>query len=339
MKQRLVGVSEETTTRVKRLYQMQANDTLLFPAINVNDSVTKSKIRIWGPFFLDLVYLLGFASNLIWKCTVFYQTGITNSTSEIPNDQNNYLPLFLLLLFGHANTESQLSDKEQTVLLKLKQHWQNPPSLSHWQNPLSLSHLNSFNSSHHCNWPEITCTNGLVTQLLLQNKNITQTVPPFICDLKNLTVIDLSYNFISQEARPLADYFNGTIPVDINRLSHLRHLNLGANSFYGNIPSSIGQLTELRTLQLFQCAFNGSFPREIGNLFELESLWLAYNVNMTAAEVPSSFTKLKKLNKQSDWKNSEQFVYAKEFKNQLSGEIPRVVEALNIDVIDLSIIN
>lgn len=43
MKGRLVGVSEETTTGVKRLYQMQANGSLLFPAINVNDSVTKSK--------------------------------------------------------------------------------------------------------------------------------------------------------------------------------------------------------------------------------------------------------------------------------------------------------
>jgi adenosylhomocysteinase len=39
----LVGVSEETTTGVHRLYQMQAAGTLLFPAINVNDSVTKSK--------------------------------------------------------------------------------------------------------------------------------------------------------------------------------------------------------------------------------------------------------------------------------------------------------
>ncbi|KAI5394640.1 hypothetical protein KIW84_061324 [Lathyrus oleraceus] len=41
--ERFVGVSEETTTGVKRLYQMQANGTLLFPAINVNDSVIKSK--------------------------------------------------------------------------------------------------------------------------------------------------------------------------------------------------------------------------------------------------------------------------------------------------------
>ena len=40
---RMFGVSEETTTGVHRLYGMQAKGELLFPAINVNDSVTKSK--------------------------------------------------------------------------------------------------------------------------------------------------------------------------------------------------------------------------------------------------------------------------------------------------------
>jgi adenosylhomocysteinase len=39
----LRGVSEETTTGVHRLYEMEKAGTLLFPAINVNDSVTKSK--------------------------------------------------------------------------------------------------------------------------------------------------------------------------------------------------------------------------------------------------------------------------------------------------------
>jgi len=39
----IIGVSEETTTGVGRLYQMAKAGTLLFPAINVNDSVTKSK--------------------------------------------------------------------------------------------------------------------------------------------------------------------------------------------------------------------------------------------------------------------------------------------------------
>jgi adenosylhomocysteinase len=39
----LIGVSEETTTGVPRLYEMERDGTLLFPAINVNDAVTKSK--------------------------------------------------------------------------------------------------------------------------------------------------------------------------------------------------------------------------------------------------------------------------------------------------------
>ena len=39
----IIGVTEETTTGVHRLYEFARNGTLLFPAINVNDSVTKSK--------------------------------------------------------------------------------------------------------------------------------------------------------------------------------------------------------------------------------------------------------------------------------------------------------
>jgi adenosylhomocysteinase len=47
--ERCMGVSEETTTGVNRLYRMMKEGTLLFPAINVNDSVTKSKFdNIYG---------------------------------------------------------------------------------------------------------------------------------------------------------------------------------------------------------------------------------------------------------------------------------------------------
>ena len=43
------GVTEETTTGVHRLYQMQEQGTLIFPAMNVNDSVTKSKFdNVYG---------------------------------------------------------------------------------------------------------------------------------------------------------------------------------------------------------------------------------------------------------------------------------------------------
>ncbi|NYE20998.1 adenosylhomocysteinase [Microbacterium immunditiarum] len=45
----LIGVTEETTTGVHRLYELSAKGELLFPAINVNDSVTKSKFdNIYG---------------------------------------------------------------------------------------------------------------------------------------------------------------------------------------------------------------------------------------------------------------------------------------------------
>ena len=43
MSEGIRGVSEETTTGVHRLYEMERDGSLLFPAINVNDSVTKSK--------------------------------------------------------------------------------------------------------------------------------------------------------------------------------------------------------------------------------------------------------------------------------------------------------
>lgn len=49
MATKLMGVSEETTTGVHRLTQMAQQGTLLFPAINVNDSVTKSKFdNVYG---------------------------------------------------------------------------------------------------------------------------------------------------------------------------------------------------------------------------------------------------------------------------------------------------
>ena len=77
MKEILVGVSEETTTGVKRLYQMQENGTLLFPAINVNDSITNRKV-----IYFDLLQI----SNLFYfilyhqflKCLKYWKKLNTN---------------------------------------------------------------------------------------------------------------------------------------------------------------------------------------------------------------------------------------------------------------------
>ncbi|GKB98897.1 S-adenosyl-L-homocysteine hydrolase, partial [Tanacetum coccineum] len=66
--ERLVGVSKETTTGVKRLYQMQANGTLLFSAINVNDSITKSK----GSGFNFRTHLLEVPSSLLFEVSTYH---------------------------------------------------------------------------------------------------------------------------------------------------------------------------------------------------------------------------------------------------------------------------
>lgn len=60
MASRIVGVSEETTTGVKRLYQMERDGSLLFPAINVNDAVTKSKVCSHSSIYCLIVVVVGF---------------------------------------------------------------------------------------------------------------------------------------------------------------------------------------------------------------------------------------------------------------------------------------
>ncbi|CAL9027771.1 unnamed protein product [Prunus brigantina] len=211
-----------------------------------------------------------------------------------------FLLFLLLLLISHANSQS-LQDQEQAVLLKLKSYLQSPPFLSHW--------IPSTSNTSHCSWrPEITCTNNSVTGLSLVDTNITLSVPPFICDLKNLTLIDLSYNYFPGEF-PKAlyncskleyldlsqNYFVGKIPDDIDSLPQLQYLSLAGNNFSGDIPAAIGRLHELRNLQLFMNEFNGSVPPEIGNLSNLKDLNLSSNIKLVPWNMPSNFTQLKNL--------------------------------------------
>ncbi|KAH8482074.1 hypothetical protein H0E87_029517 [Populus deltoides] len=236
----------------------------------------------------------------------------------------HFLALFLLFL-DHAN--AQLHDQEQAILLRLKQYWQNPSSLDRW----------TPSSSSHCTWPGVACTNNSITQLLLDNKDISGTIPPFISDLKNLKVLNFSnnsiigkfpvvvYNFSKLEILDLSqNYFVGTIPDDIDSLSRLSYLNLCANNFTGNIPPAIGRIPELRTLYLHYNLFNGTFPAEIGNLSKLEELYMAHN-GFLPSKLPSSFTQLKKLREL--WISEANLI----------GEIPQMIgEMVALEHLDLS---
>lgn len=299
--------------------------------------------------------------------------------SEQKNNCVFFLALLFLMIFLHfscVNSQnSDSSNQEKEILLKLNEHWLFPSSLSHW----------TSSSSDHCSWAEVNCTGGLVTGISLVNRSITETIPSFICDLKNLTTLNLQWNFFpgtfptflyncsNLEYLDLSqNYFVGQLPSDIHRLSsRLEYLNLGGNNFTGDIPSAIGRLQGLKELQLFSNLFNGSFPPEIGNLPNLEKLVLSFN-KFSPQVIPSSFTRLSKLKDlwmtqtnlmgeiPEDLGKIETIEYLDLsdnhltggipdalfllknlqilylYKNNLSGPIPQSVQALNLEVIDLS---
>ncbi|KAJ0111430.1 hypothetical protein Patl1_02762 [Pistacia atlantica] len=187
--------------------------------------------------------------------------------------------LFLFLFLSHADS-SQLYDEEHAVLIKLKQ----PPPITHW----------TPSNPSHCTWPEITCTRYSITRLYLNITSITEIIPSFISDLKNLTLPDLHYNYIhGQFPRVLLNC--SKLPDDIDSLSRLRYFSLGSSNFAFDISASVWYLMELREINLYQNQFNGSFPPEIGNLHNLEILGLAYNTKFLPSRLPSNFTQLKEL--------------------------------------------
>ncbi|VVB17156.1 unnamed protein product [Arabis nemorensis] len=219
---------------------------------------------------------------------------------------------------------------ERSTLLNLKRVFGDPSSLRLWND-----------TSSPCDWSEITCLAGNVTEINFYNQNFTVEVPTTICDFPNLESLDLSYNYFPGEF-PTVLYnctklkyldisqnsFNGTLPSDIDRLSReLEHLDLSANGFSGDIPKNIGLLSKLKVLNLYQSEYDGTFPSEIGDLSDLEELRLAYNDKFIPAKIPTEFGKLKKM----------KYLFLKEMN--LIGEIPAVVfeNATALEHVDLSV--
>ncbi|GMI92570.1 hypothetical protein like AT5G25930 [Hibiscus trionum] len=256
--------------------------------------------------------------------------------------------LFLLFISIPLKVTSQDINADRNVLLNLKQQLGNPPSIQSWTS-----------SSSPCDWPEIKCTaNNSVTEVNLRDKNITVPFPPTICDLKNLTLLDLAFNYIPGEFPPLyncsklqtldlsQNYFVGPIPDEIDRFSSLVYLDVGANNFSGNIPPSIGRLSNLQTLYMYQNLFNGTFPREIGNLSNLEVLGLAYN-EFSPMRIPQEFAQLTKLSYlwvaqtnligeiPESFNNLSSLQHLDLSRNNLEGPIPNRLFSLNLTIVYL----
>ncbi|MEM9885905.1 MAG: 3-coathanger stack domain-containing protein [Bacteroidota bacterium] len=149
-------------------------------------------------------------------------------------------------------------------------------------------------------WHGITCDiNNQVTQLILQNNNLTGSLPSNIGDLSSLQTLDLRENSLQ-----------GALPISLGNLAYLKYLLLQNNGgFTGNIPTQLGDLSNLKSLRLEVSQLTGGIPASLGNLDSLEYLGLSDNFNL-GGTIPTTLGNLSNL----------QYLYLKNCG--LTGSIP-----------------
>ena len=154
-------------------------------------------------------------------------------------------------------------------------------------------------------WHGVTTdSDGRVTQLILDNNQLTGEISAELGSLSSLTVLDLHNNQLT-----------GEIPAELGNLTNLELLDLGYNRLTGEIPAELGSLTNLTHLYLYRNQLTGEIPAELGSLTSLETLYLTSN--QLSGEIPAelgSLTSLEGLSLND---------------NQLTGTIPAELGSLS----------
>ena len=109
-----------------------------------------------------------------------------------------------------------------------------------------------------------------------------RTIPSEIGLLTQLTQLALN-NF----------QMTGTIPSTLSNLTKLTSLDMSSNKLKGTIPSSLSSLTQLQTLYIYHNLLTGSVPSYLSMLTQLS--YLDLHSNSLTGEIPSSFSNLTKL--------------------------------------------
>ncbi|KAK3434111.1 hypothetical protein EUGRSUZ_D01573, partial [Eucalyptus grandis] len=113
---------------------------------------------------------------------------------------------------------------------------------------------------------EIMGLSSLSIILSLANNNLGGSLPLQVGSLKNLGILDLSYNRLT-----------GLIPTSISECLVLERLYLEANSFHGQIPEALRPLQGLQELDLSNNNFSGPIPSFLARLLLLKYLNLSFN--------------------------------------------------------------
>ncbi|KNA10865.1 hypothetical protein SOVF_140390 [Spinacia oleracea] len=254
----------------------------------------------------------------------------------------NYYYSFIFLIFSFLIIPFINTTSEPDILLSFKSTIKDPSNfLASWSNTTL---------THHCNWTGITCTNHntpSVTSLNLQSFNLSGELSPAICQLFNLSSLNLADNLFNQ---PIPLHFSecdslvslnlssnliwGTIPEQISQFSALEVIDFSINHIEGKVPESFGLLKHLKVINFGNNLLTGNLPRVFGNFTNLVVLDLSEN-QFLESEIPSDIGNLGKL-EQIFLQNSGFFgVFPDTFlglsslkvldlsQNNLTGELPK----------------
>ena len=243
----------------------------------------------------------------------------------------------LLLTVGNAHAQGSVAgDRAALVALYNATDGANWSTNTNWTSttePLSA-------------WYRVTTdADGRVTELLLNQNQLSGEIPAELGDLTNLQKLWLNGNQLSgeipEELGNLAELprlllqenmLSGEIPAELGNMTNLLDLDLSQNQLSGEIPEELGNLAELQRLALAQNQLSGEIPAELGNLANLQQLFLQNN--MLSGEIPAELGNLANLQWLNLWSNTLSGEIPEElgnlanlqnmslWSNELSGEIP-----------------
>ncbi|KAG8371897.1 hypothetical protein BUALT_Bualt12G0010600 [Buddleja alternifolia] len=210
--------------------------------------------------------------------------------------------LFLSLLLSLFLLNSAISETQ--ILLQFKTSIEDPMNvLSSWSNTTSI---------HHCNWTGITCSKKnegplFVSSITLQSFNLSGEISPSICNLVNLSHLNLADNIFNQpiplhlsqcESLVTLNLSNnliwGTIPEQISLFKSLEVVDFSRNHIEGKIPETIGLLNQLKVFNFGSNLISGGVQGYFGNFTELLVLDLSHNPFLVS-EIPAEIGEMSKL--------------------------------------------
>ncbi|CAJ1929181.1 unnamed protein product [Sphenostylis stenocarpa] len=168
-----------------------------------------------------------------------------------------------------------LSDpSDEACLTNLRKSLEDPNNLLHnWKKENFVKPCNDSTSD----LQGITCNNGRIYRLSLNNLSLRGTLSPFLSNCTNLQALDLSSNFLT-----------GPIPPELQSLVNLAVLNLSSNRLQGEIPLQLALCAYLNIIDLHRNFLTGPIPQQFGLLVRLS----AFDVsdNRLSGPIPASLS-------------------------------------------------